>query len=109
MLKTVIAATILQLSCLSFADDFSYQAVAKRFSETQLNPKNVKEAKMQGECLVGLKQLNFRKRDDFDPVAEWTNYRSLSLLAQFPPCTVLIMMEVARKELLEEHRLQQTD
>ncbi|MGD9340312.1 MAG: hypothetical protein PVG76_05235 [Chromatiales bacterium] len=33
-----------------------------------------------GECLVGLKQLNLQKRHDFDPVAELTNYRSLSLL-----------------------------
>ena len=32
------------------------------------------------------------------------NYRSLSLLEQFPPCSVLVMMmmEVARKELNEE-------
>ena len=40
---------------------------------------------MQGECLVGLKELNFQKREDFDPVAEWTNYRAFSLLEQFPP------------------------
>ena len=57
---------------------------------------------MHGECLVGLKQLIFVKRSDFDPVAEWINYRTISLLEQFPPCTVLIMMEVAREELLEE-------
>ncbi len=51
---------------------------------------------------MGLKKLNFVKREDFDPVAEWTNYRSISLLEQFQPCTVLIMMEVARIELIED-------
>ena len=83
-------------------DSFSYEDIAKRYSDSQLGSADIEAAKMQGECLVGLKSLNFRKRDDFDPVAEWTNYRSLSLLEQFPPCTVLIMMEVARAELLEE-------
>jgi hypothetical protein len=37
----------------------------------------------------------------FDPVSEWTSFRSLSLLEQFPPCTVLIILEVAREGLLE--------
>ena len=63
-------------------------------SSTALN-----DAKMQGECLVGLKQLNFKRRGSFDPVAEWTNYRSLSSLEQFPPCEVLVMMEVARSAI----------
>ena len=91
------------LCCLSVAqaDEFSYEAVAKRFGETQLDAESVQEAKMHGECLVGLKHLIFVKRDDFDPVAEWINYRTISLLEQFPPCNVLIMMEVARKELME--------
>lgn len=91
------------LCCLSVAqaDEFSYEAVAKRFGETQLDEKSVQEAKMHGECLVGLKHLIFVKRDDFDPVAEWINYRTISLLEQFPPCNVLIMMEVARDELME--------
>jgi len=84
------------------ADDFSYAAIAKRSGETRLDAQGVREAKMHGECLVGLKQLIFVKRADFDPVAEWINYRTISLLEQFPPCNVLIMMEVARKELMEE-------
>ena len=79
----------------------SYEAVAKRYSSTQLDAASVQEAKMHGECLVGLKRLIFVKRADFDPVAEWINYRTFTLLEQFPPCTVLIMMEVAREELLE--------
>ena len=100
----VLLLTVL-LTCWSMAsgqDLFSYEDIAKRYNGSQLSSATVEEAKMQGECLVGLKNLNFRKRDEFDPVAEWTNYRSLSLLEQFPPCTVLIMMEVARTELVEE-------
>jgi hypothetical protein len=96
---------IVLLTCWSLASAqnlFSYKDIAKRYSGSQLSFATVEEAKMQGECLVGLKNLNFRKRDEFDPVAEWTNYRSLSLLEQFPPCNVLIMMEVARAELVEE-------
>ena len=91
-----------QLFSVALAEEFSYEAIAKRFSSTQLDATSVEAAKMQGECLVGLKRLNFRKRNEFDPVAEWTNYRSLSLLEQFPPCSVLIMMEVARKQVVEE-------
>ena len=84
------------------AQDFSYEAVAERYSETRLDPQDVKTAKMNGECLVGLKQLIFVRRDHFDPVAEWINYRTISILEQFPPCTVLVMMEVAREELIED-------
>ena len=83
-------------------DAFSYDAVAKRNPGSRLAAQAVADARMQGECLVGLKRLNFQKRSDFDPVAEWTNYRSLSLLGQYPPCHVLIMMEVARSELIEQ-------
>lgn len=86
----------------ALAGEFSYEAVAERFGETRLDARHVQEAKMHGECLVGLKQLIFVKRNDFDPVAEWVNYRTISLLEQFPPCDVLIMMEVARKELMDE-------
>lgn len=97
----------LLLSLLSYSaavgqDAFSYDAIAKRHPATGLGTEAVADARMQGECLVGLKKLNFQKRSDFDPVAEWTNYRSLSLLEQYPPCHVLIMMEVARSELLKE-------
>jgi hypothetical protein len=57
------------------------------------------EAKMEGECLVGLKELNFKEKDEFDPVAEWTSYRTSPLLEQFSPCQVLIIMEVAQQQL----------
>ncbi len=55
---------------------------------------------MRGECLIGLKHIIFVKRAGFDPVAEWINYRTISLLEQFTPCNVLIMMQIARRELM---------
>lgn len=99
-----IGATILchMLLCASAsAETYDYESIAKRFSDVWLDSGSVREAQMQGECLVGLKVLNFQKRHDFDPVAEWTNYRSLSLLEQFPPCTVLVMIDVARQKILD--------
>lgn len=84
------------------AADYSYQAIAKRNSGVALSAQQVAAIEMQGECLFGLKQLNFKKKDVFDPVAEWTSYRSKSLLEQYSPCEVLIMIGVARKSLLQE-------
>ena len=104
MISRIVIATALvslQLCSTALAKDFSYDAIAERFSEIRLDAESEQTARMEGECLVGLKELNFRKRDDFDPVAEWTNYRAISLLEQFSPCTVLIMMEVARKALID--------
>ena len=88
--KFMLMMTLWFLCGLSVAqaDEFSYEEVAKRFAETQLDEESVQEAKMHGECLVGLKHLIFVKRDDFDPVAEWINYRTISLLEQFPPWLV---------------------
>ena len=101
-LKVLILALLVGFSTAGkAAEKFTYSEIAKRYQAEQLTKEQVAEAKMHGECLVGLKELNFRSSDEFDPVAEWTNYRSLSLLEQFPPCQVLVMMEVARKELLE--------
>ena len=103
MFRTLTAAAlIMTLVSPLAAKDFSYAAIAKRYGASQLSQAELAAAKMNGECLVGLKEINFRSSEQFDPVAEWTNYRSLSLLEQFPPCTVLVMMEVARKDLLNE-------
>jgi len=103
MIGRLSVMVLLSLSFVPAAADevFSYAEIAKRYSEVQLDEKSVEEARMQGECLVGLKELNFQKRDDFDPVSEWTSLRSFSLLEQLRPCTVLIIMEVARVKLLQ--------
>ncbi len=98
-LKPLLGITLLAISAGVYPAGHSYSEVSKRYSTAKLSAKQVANAKMQGECLVGLKDLNFKKKNSFDPVAEWGNYRSLSLLEQFPPCEVLIMMEVAQGKL----------
>ena len=100
MLLTLLVSS--SLAMVSNAAEFSYEEIAKRYNSVHLEITSVEDAKMQGECLVGLKHLNFQKRMDFDPVAEWTNYRAFSLLEQYPPCTVLIIIEVARQELQKD-------
>ena len=55
------------------SESFTYAEIAKRYQTQQLSQERIVWAKMQGECLVGLKELNFRTSEEFDPVAEWTN------------------------------------
>lgn len=101
MHKILSLAVLLVASASPFsqATEFTYAAIAKRFNGAALSVEQVEQARMQGECLIGLKALNFKNKTEFDPVAEWTDYRSISLLEQFPPCEVLIMLEVAQKVL----------
>ncbi len=97
-----LAVVVLAVSTSVPADDaarYRYEAIAKRFQAHALGKKELAWAQMQGECLVGLKEINFRKKTTFDPIAEWTNLRSWSLLEQFPPCEVLVMIEIAKKAL----------
>ncbi len=95
----LIAAMIPALAVADTGSPYSYEQIAKRYQSQSLDKKELAWAKMQGECLVGLKEINFRKKTKFDPIAEWTNLRSWSLLEQFPPCEVLVMIEVAKKTL----------
>lgn len=101
-MKYILGLALL-FSGLAYAEGFSYSEIAKRHQDVALTDQQFKNAQMQGECLVGLKELNFKKKNDFDPVAEWTNFRSISLLEQFPPCQVLVIMEVAQKELKKQN------
>lgn len=101
-MKRIILLAALALPFQISAKDLTYSAIAKQYESVALSKKQVETYKMHGHCLVALKELNFKKKDSFDPVAEWTSYRSISLLEQFTPCEVLIMMEVARKELVEK-------
>jgi len=101
-LSTLITLILLLVfSTVARSESFHSSAISKRYSDVAMTPGEVKFAKMQGECLVGLKELNFKKKENFDAIAEWTNYRTISLLEQFPPCDVLVMMDVAQKKLRE--------
>lgn len=97
--STLLILAVAVTSNLVLAGDYTYKKIAERHVSTALSEKQIAAAKMQGECLVGLKELNFKKKEDFDPVAEWTSFRSSALLKQVAPCEVLIMMEVAQTKL----------
>ncbi len=98
-MKKLLFAGLAVISMQAWGTDFDYRTIAQRHSASALADDTVADAVMQGECLVGLKELNFKKKDNFDPVAEWTSFRSSSLLEQYPPCQVLIMMEVAQRQI----------
>lgn len=83
----------------SFAISDMYKDVAKNHQGFGLSEDKIGSAKLQGECLVQLKDLTFKRKDKFDPISEWINYRSVSLLEQYSPCEVLIMLEVANKKI----------
>lgn len=97
----LIGITVLSFDL--YGSEYTYNEIAKRHSGSSLEQAKVDASRMQGECLVGLKQLNFKKKGKFDPVAEWTSYRSVSLLEQYSPCEVLIIMEVAQAKLKLTH------
>lgn len=92
------------LAQTAFAEAYSYGNISRRYAEVEFDIKTVKRARMEGECLVGLKNLNFRKNEDTDAIIDWTNHQASALLQQFSPCTVLIMMEVANSNL-KHHNL----
>lgn len=79
-----------------------YKRVAKEHKNVALSQNSVANAKLHGECLVQLKELTFKKKDEFDPISEWINYRSVSLLDQYSPCEVLIMLDVANERIRNE-------
>jgi hypothetical protein len=83
------------LAQTAFAEAYSYGSISRRYADVEFDIKTVKRARMEGECLIGLKNINFRKNEDADAITEWANHQASALLQQFSPCTVLIMMEVA--------------
>lgn len=78
--------------------------MSNNFGKYALSETAVENARMQGECLVQLKELTFKKKNKFDPISEWINYRSVSLLEQYSPCEVLIMLEVANKKIRSQEQ-----
>jgi hypothetical protein len=85
--------------CIATANTERYSSIAAKYQEHALASDTVANAVMQGECLVQLKELTFKKKNDFDPISEWVNYRSTSLLEQYSPCETLIILEIANKQL----------
>jgi hypothetical protein len=99
MKKTITTAALLLASFTAIANDYTYKEIAKRNPDYQLSAAAMSKMKLQAECLVGIKKLNFRRKDSFDPIAEWTTFRTQSLMEQFTPCETLVMLEIAQKHL----------
>ena len=102
MNKILLTLALTLISFSSFSATSRYDMVAKEYEQIALKANVVEGAKMQGVCLVQLKELTFKKKNEFDPISEWVNYRSVSLLEQYSPCEVLIMLEVANDMIRDE-------
>ena len=107
-MSKIVSVVLCFLSAYSFAEINRYSEVSNKFGKYALNENAVENAKMQGECLVQLKELTFKKKNTFDPISEWINYRSVSLLEQYSPCEVLIMLEVANNKIRSGEQKDQT-
>ncbi|GEA10246.1 hypothetical protein [Alteromonas sp. KUL49] len=99
MKKLLVCLVFAFISLPVFSASSRYEAVADNYEQYALDEPLIENAKMQGECLVQLKELTFKKKNEFDPISEWVNYRSVSLLEQYSPCEVLIMLEVANDKI----------
>lgn len=103
MKKVLTALCVLGVSTSALAQDsFQYNDIAKRYQDHAIDSVKMSQLKMQAECLVGIKKLNFKRKDSFDPIAEWTSFRTRSLLEQYSPCETLVMLELAQKELKKQ-------
>lgn len=103
-MKKLIAICALMLASALCHADLTYGHIAKNNPTVALTKEKVAELKMQGQCLVALKELNFKKKNEFDAVSEWTSFRTASLLEEYSPCETLIILEVAREELLKQKK-----
>ena len=76
-----LAADLISVSLAHSAaanEHWRFAAIQARFPDAAIDEKRLANARMQGECLVGLKSLNFRgNKAAFDSVAEWSNYRTV--------------------------------
>ena len=100
-MKYLASLLLILISTSLAARDYSYDKISARNKNVALTKLQVDKAKMEGECMVGLKEINFKKKNEFDPVAEWSSFRTAPLLSHMSPCEVLIIMEVANKKLRE--------
>ncbi len=99
MLKRyAMGLSVILLSSVAQATDYNYKSISSRNADVELEVEAVKRARMEGECLVGLNQLLTDRKDGMG----WAGERAVTLLEQFTPCHVLIMMEVAQARLGKE-------
>ncbi len=99
MLKIIVLVLLTTLfSHGSLAEEYRYKNISSRYPDVEFDRQTVKRARMEGECLLGLKKLSFNQKEEVD---EWAGFQ-LALLEQFSPCTVLIIMETAHSKIKSE-------
>ena len=64
MNKILLALTLTLISFSSFSATSRYDMVAKEYEQIALKANVVEGAKMQGVCLVQLKELTFKKKNE---------------------------------------------
>ena len=101
MKKSLFVALALSVSGVAAAEDYSAAAIAARHNAERNFKLEKSRIAREAECLVGIKKLNFKRKDHFDPIAEWTSFRTSQLLEKYSPCETLLMLEIAREKLLE--------
>ena len=91
----------------ALAEGFEYDAIQARYADVLTDEKE-RYFTAQGECMAGIKKVNFAG-GDFDPVAEWLRVRTTHLLYEHEPCDVLLILEVAEKYIRDEEKLDVKD
>jgi len=66
--KTALLISLLLLPQTLLANDYSYETISKRYPSVKMEKKVVTIAKMEGECLAGLKNLNFKRKMNLMPL-----------------------------------------
>ncbi|MEM9302650.1 MAG: hypothetical protein AAGE01_11090 [Pseudomonadota bacterium] len=100
-MRIVPMLVLLGLSASSTATEFTLDAIEARAEREVMTPDERADARLQGECLVGIKQLNFTG-GEYDPIEEWLRARTTQLLQRHDPCTTLAMLEVTKRHLEAE-------
>ena len=91
----------------ALADDFEYNTIQTRYEDVLTDEKE-RYFTAQGECMAGIKKVNFAG-GEFDPIAEWLRVRTTHLLYEHEPCDVLLILEVAEKHIRAEEKLDVKD
>lgn len=81
-----------------------YDMVVKEYEKIVFKVNVVEGVKMQGVCLVQLKELIFKKKNEFDLIFEWVNYCLVFLFEQYFLCEVFIMLEVVNDMIWDENQ-----
>ena len=106
-MKHLICLLLLMFPLFALADDFEYNTIQARYEDVLTDEKE-RYFTAQGECMAGIKKVNFAG-GEFDPIAEWLRVRTTHLLYEHEPCDVLLILEVAEQHIRAEEKLDVKD